>query len=149
MTFTFLHLPIPHPNGIYDRKAHRLIAGPSSYLDNLVLADRYLSHLRAELEKSGQWDSSTILVMGDHGWRTSLVWEKTSGLTAEEQKASLKAFDPRPAYIIKLAGQRTGRRVDTPFDARETRALVDEVMAGRVRTADDLQRWVGTEEAAK
>jgi hypothetical protein len=143
LTFTFLHLPIPHPDGIYDRRTHRLIPGPTTYIDNLALADRYLAHLREELEKSGQWDTSTILVMGDHGWRTTLVWKKYPEWTAEEQRASLGGtFDGRPGYIVKLAGQTTGQRIDVPFDAVGTRALVDELLAGRVRTADDLKAWV-------
>jgi type IV secretory pathway VirB2 component (pilin) len=150
LTFTFLHMPIPHPDGIYDRRKRQLVPGPSTYLDNLALADRYLNHLRTVLEKTGQWDSSVIVLMGDHGWRTTLVWEKSPEWTAEEQRASLNGtFDSRPAYIVKLAGQKTAQRVDTPFDARETRALMDELLAGRVRTADDLQTWVSAERAAR
>ena len=43
----------------------------TSYVDNLALADRYLAHIRQLLEQNNQWDSSTIIVMGDHSWRTS------------------------------------------------------------------------------
>ena len=71
----YLHLPIPHPFGIYNRQTRQLTTtGPSTYIDNLALADVYLGHLRTQLEQRGEWDSSTILIMGDHSWRTAPVW---------------------------------------------------------------------------
>jgi hypothetical protein len=150
LTFTFLHVPIPHPDGIYDRGENRLTRKPTTYIDNLALADRYLSHVRKVLEKTGQWDSSTILLMGDHGWRTTLIWEKSPEWTEEEERASLGGtFDHRPAYIVKLAGQTAGARIDRPFDAVRTRSLVDELLAGRVRTFGDLKAWVANQTAAR
>jgi hypothetical protein len=140
--FAFLHIPIPHPGGIYDRRTGELTTGSSNYIDNLALADRYLGHVRAELERTGQWDSSTLIVMGDHGWRT-LYWKGEPGWTPEEERASLGGkFDKRPAYIVKLGGQTRGTTVDTAFDAVRTRALMDGLMTGRILTADDLTNWV-------
>src|SRR6202042_2130239 len=40
--FIFLHMPVPHQVGIYDRKNATFTNGSSSYIDNLALADRYL-----------------------------------------------------------------------------------------------------------
>lgn len=141
-SFAFLHLPFPHPPGFYDRETGRLTTGPSTYLDNLALADRYLAHVRSVLEQSGQWDSSTVIVMGDHGWRTTLLWETAPGWSAEEERASLGGtFDQRPGYIVKLAGQQTGTQVNVPFRAVMTRAMMDAIMQGKIRTADDLQQW--------
>jgi hypothetical protein len=79
--------------------------------------------------------------MGDHSWRTSLVWETFPGWTPEEQKASLGQFDERPAYIVKLPGQTSGARIDTPFRAIETRALVDGLLAGTIGSAEELKAW--------
>ena len=42
--FAFLHMPIPHPPGIYDRTTHQL-SSHGDYLDNLVLADETLGAL--------------------------------------------------------------------------------------------------------
>jgi hypothetical protein len=143
MTFTFLHLPIPHPDGIYNRRTGKLTPVGGTYIDNLALADQWLGQTRALLESTGQWDSSTVIVMGDHGWRTTLIWEKMGKWTAEEQRASLGGqFDSRPGYIVKLAGQQTGQRIDERFDAIRTRALVDELLAGRIHSAQDLKSWV-------
>jgi hypothetical protein len=147
--FVFLHLPIPHPNGIYDRRTQRLTAENTTYIDNLALADRYLAHVRKLLESSGQWDSSAVLVMGDHSWRTSLVWERFPEWTPEEQKASLGQFDERPAYIVKLPGQTSGARIDTPFRAIETRALVDGLLAGTIGSAEELKAWAQSQKPSR
>ncbi len=107
--FSLIHLPIPHPFGIYDRKADKFVTMNASYLDNLALADKLMGHIRGRLEKSGQWDDSTIVVMGDHSWRTELLWGGSSQWTKEEEIASHGGeFDDRPAYVVKLPNQQDG-----------------------------------------
>ena len=139
--FVFLHLPIPHPSGIYNRKTDQLATGSSNYIDNLALADKYLAHLRSTLEQSGQWDSSTVVIMGDHSWRI-MDWKGASDWTAEEQSASLGGqFDNRPLYIVKLAGQQKGTRIDTPFHALGTRKLLDALFTQNIRSTEDLSTW--------
>jgi hypothetical protein len=141
--FVFLHIPIPHPGGIYDRTADKFALRHSSYLDNLALTDKLLGHIRSELERRGEWDASTIVVMGDHSWRTKMFWEDLPDWTKEEQIASGGGrFDDRPVYIVKLADQRTGARIDAPFAALNTRALLDDLLARKIRSKDDLSAWV-------
>lgn len=140
--FLFLHMPVPHPLGIYNRRRGVLTTYPTSYIDNLALADKYLAHVRQLLEQRGEWDSSTIIVMGDHSWRTSFIWSKMDDWTAEEKAASHNAqFDDRPAYLIKLPAQQQGARIDAPFKAIHTRSLLDTLLANRLHTADDLKAW--------
>jgi len=140
--FIFLHMPIPHPGGIYDRKRGSFTTRHSSYIDNLALADQYLSHVRRLLEQHGQWDSSVVIVMGDHSWRT-LTWSSSPEWTAEEQLASHGGqFDDRPAYIVKLPYQQNAAHIDTPFAATHTRALLDAIMGNQIRSLADLQNWV-------
>ncbi len=140
--FVFLHMPIPHPFGIYDRKSGRLTVEHSSYLDNLALADQFLGKVRERLAKSGQWDNSTIVIMGDHSWRAKEFWSQTSEWTEEERIASGgNQFDDRPGYVVKLAGQNTGSRIDKPFDARNTRKLLDALLAQRIRSKEELSAW--------
>ena len=137
--FVLLHFPVPHLGGIYNRTTGQFTTGGSTYLDNLALADRCLAHLRAVLEETGQWDSSTVVVMGDHSWRTSQIVPDLAALEGEEREASQGGkYDPRPVYVVKLAGQRTGERVDTPFSAVQTRTLLDGILRGEVRTPQDL-----------
>jgi hypothetical protein len=140
--FVFLHMPIPHPVGIYDRQKKILTTGRSSYIDNLALADSYLAHVRSLLQQRGEWDASTVVIMGDHSWRTGFLWPYSS-LTPEEQAASHGAqFDNRPVYIVKLPQQRLPAHIDAPFAAVHTRALLDGILSSGIRSSDDLTIWV-------
>lgn len=143
ITFLFLHMPVPHPLGFYDRKNRRVAARHTSYIDNLVLADQYLGHVQALLEEEGQWDSSTVVVMGDHSWRTTLIWAHSAGWTPEDRAASHGGqFDERPAYLVKLPNQHSAARVEARFSAMRTRALFDALFAGRLQTPEQLQQWI-------
>jgi hypothetical protein len=142
INFLFLHLPIPHPYGFYDRSKKTFSTKHTSYIDNLALADRYLSHIRLLLEKNNQWASSTIVIMGDHSWRTTQILTSSMTWTDEDQAASHGGeFDPRPAYIVKLPNQQTPARVDQPFSAVHTRALFDTLIQDHLHTPADLQAW--------
>lgn len=138
-----LHMPIPHPWGFYDRHTGRFPAHRTSYLDNLALADLYLGHLRQLMEADGTWDHTTLLLMGDHGWRTHAVWRTSGFWTSEEERASHGGtLVDRPAVYIKLPGQRTSVRLDRPFAAFRTRALINAVCTGELKTPIELARWV-------
>ncbi len=137
-----LHFPIPHFGGIYNRGTGMFTTGASTYLDNLALADRCLAHLREVLEQTGQWDSSTVVVMGDHSWRTKQVAD-AAALKGEENEASQGGkYDPRPVYVVKLAGQQAGTRVNASFSAVHTRTLLDGILQGSVRTPQTLAETV-------
>ena len=141
--FVFLHMPVPHPPGIYDRRRGAFTTGSTSYIDNLALADQYLAHVRLILEQRGEWDSDAVVVMGDHSWRTQLIWAKEDGWTPEDQIASHGGqFDDRPAYIVKMPNQEHPARIDDRFDAIRTRALLDGIMTNRIKTPEDLAAWV-------
>lgn len=139
--FVLIHMPIPHPFGIYNRKSGRLTSEHSNYLDNLVLADQFLGKVRERLENSGQWDSSTVVIMGDHSWRSQEFWRQTPEWTEEEQIASGGEFDDRPGFIVKLAGQSTSSHIDKPFDAKNTRKLLDGLLAQRITSKEELSAW--------
>ncbi len=140
--FVFLHLPLPHPEGIYDRKRMIFATAGASYLDNLSLADQYLAHVRLLLEKQHQWDSSVVIVMGDHSWRTELIWKRSPGWTLEDEQASHGGkFDDRPAFIVKMPMQQNALQMDIPFAAVHTRELLDAVIRSKVETAAELRSW--------
>ena len=81
--------------------------------------------------------------MGDHSWRTELLWGGSSQWTKEEEIASHGGeFDDRPAYIVKLPNQQAGARIDVAFEALDTRKLFDALLAQRIRNAGDLSEWV-------
>jgi hypothetical protein len=137
--FLLLHMPVPHPEGIYDRRRRVFVTEHASYLDNLALADRYLAHVQALLKERGEWDSSTIVIMGDHSWRTQLIWSQQASWTPEDEAASHGGrFDDRPGYIVKLPYQTQGTKIDGPFPALRTRALLQGILNGGVRSSADL-----------
>jgi hypothetical protein len=141
-SFVLIHMPIPHPNGIYNRRTDQFALTNSNYMDNLALADKFLSHVRSKLERSGQWDASTIVIMADHSWRTKMIWENMPAWTKEEQIASQGGqFDDRPAYIVKLPEQHTSARIDVPFAALNTRRLFDALLAQKIQSAGELSAW--------
>ncbi len=143
--FILLHLPVPHPWGIWDRKTNDFTTNGSSYVNNLALADKCLAELRATLEETGQWDASTIVLMGDHGWRTTQLWRVPQigfAWDQEDEEASRGGqFDGRPAYLVKLPGQTVGNRVDTPFHSVNTRQLFDAILSHKINTAADTAAW--------
>jgi hypothetical protein len=137
-TFLLLHMPIPHMPGIYNRQTASFATSNPNYLDNLALCDVYLGHVRKELEENGTWDSTTLVLMGDHSWRIS----RGADLAPEERAASDGGqFDDRPAYIVKLAHQTTSARIDTQFAALRTRELFDNLLTGRISTSQQLASW--------
>lgn len=142
LSFVFLHMPIPHPPGIYDRHTGKLSIDHTSYIDNLALADKYLAHIREELQANGTWDDTSIVIMGDHSWRTNIEWNKTNLWMPEDEVASDGGkFDSRPGYIIKLAGQTTPAHIDAPFKAIRTRALLNALFQNQIATPQQLAAW--------
>jgi hypothetical protein len=141
LDFVFLHLPIPHPNGIYDRRHGVLTTGPSTYIDNLALVDKYLGHVRQVLEQQHAWDSTTVVIMGDHSWRTQMIWMQDSRWSGEDQRASHGQYDSRPYYAVKLPNQQTQARIEAPFAAVRTQALLDNLLRRQLTTPGQLELW--------
>ncbi|MBB5346010.1 sulfatase-like hydrolase/transferase [Tunturibacter empetritectus] len=140
--FILLHMPIPHPGGIYNRYTGNFEVSHPSYIDNLALCDVYLAHVRRELEENGTWNNSTLVIMGDHSWRVNLFWAKSPEWTEEERIASDNVtFDDRPAYLVKLPGQTTPAHIDEPFESIRTRELFDKLLTGQIETPEQLSAW--------
>jgi Sulfatase len=140
--FLLLHMPIPHPIGIYNRHTRSFVTARPSYLDNLALCDLYLAHVRHKLERLGAWDDTTLVLMGDHSWRVQLGWAHSPAWTPEEQIASDGArFDNRPAYVVKLPHQSVPAQIEFPFAALRTRELFENLLIGRITTPLQLAKW--------
>jgi hypothetical protein len=103
--------------------------------------------MRATLQQTGQWDSSTVVVMGDHSWRT-MIWRGTAyldGWKPEDESASHGGqYDEPVAYIVKLPGQTTEARVDTPYSSVDTRKLFDAILSRKINSVTDLTAWAPT-----
>ena len=142
--FLLLHMPIPHPYGIYNRRKASFNTSWPSYLDNLALCDLYLAHVRQQMERDGTWDDATVVVMGDHSWRVLLGWAQAPEWTNEEAIASDHAtFDDRPVYMVKLPRETAPAHIDAPFSALRTRSLFDQIFTGHIQTPQQLAAWSG------
>jgi hypothetical protein len=128
--FVFLHMPVPHSPNIWNRKLGTFTQTcGSSYLDNLALADNELGSLLAILQSSPRWKDTTLIVQGDHSWRT-YVWDQQPAWTDEDDKVSGDDFDPRPAVIVHHAGQTQPEVISTPWPLINVHAVVEEVLQG-------------------
>lgn len=140
LQFVFLHLPVPHPPGIYDRQHHRLRPG-GDYLDNLALADETLGTLLDEIDRSTSAGQTTVIVSSDHSWRTS-IWRPAENWTAEEERASGGKFDDRPVLLIHFPGQSSAEDVRTALPELMEHDAIAHMLEGKIGNRDDLDRFL-------
>jgi hypothetical protein len=132
--FAFIHFPIPHPPGIYDR-VHHVIRNDGSYLDNLVLADQSLAALQEAIQSTPSAANTTLIVSSDHSWR-QWVWQP---LKAEGERASHGGkFDPRPVLMVHLPGSDTGQVIAKPVNVLVVHPILEGLLRGQIRTQADL-----------
>jgi len=109
----YLHLPAPHPPAVWDRRTGTYGLG-GSYLDSLDYSDRLLGKIMNVLEGQPRWAETTLIVQGDHSWRTDM-WRPLPGWSAEDERISHGGkWDPRPLLLIHAAGQRSAETVTAP-----------------------------------
>ena len=129
--FALLHLPVPHAPAIFDRHRDDFAIGRvagDGYLHNLALADRSLGEIHEAVEQAGLSGRTTIVVFGDHGRR--------------DPPGSHEIADPRVPFIIKVAGESRPVRYDDPLEALAVHDLTLELLAGRVTSLADVERWL-------
>lgn len=137
--FAYVHLNVPHPPGMYDRKAHVFSRG-GSYLDNLALADEALGQLLDTLEGTRAWSDTTLIVCGDHSWRIPL-WGGVPGWTQEDEAASMGRFDTRPVLSIHFPAQHVGSQITSEFPALAVHDVIEALIRGQLRLPGELARW--------
>jgi hypothetical protein len=135
--FVYLHLPVPHPPGVYDRRTHAWCAC-GNYLDNLALADDLLGKLLEEIDATSGNDATTVIVSSDHSWRVPL-WQNTLYWSAEEERISQGRFDPRPVFMIHFAGQRSGREVLAPLPELVEYDILSGMLQGKIAGPEDVE----------
>ena len=109
----YLHIPAPHPPAFWDRRTHTFAVG-GSYLDSLDYSDRLLGKMLDILEVQPRWAATTLIVQGDHSWRTRM-WRPLPGWSAEDERISHGgAWDPRPVLLIHAAGQNNAETMRAP-----------------------------------
>jgi hypothetical protein len=137
-----VHLPVPHPPGIYDRTNQTVTSERNrTYLDNLELADRALGELRRSMELSGTWDNTTVIITADHFWRTE-TWRGYGAWMPEEESALQGKKDHRVPFLIKMAGQKETYSYDGTFNTVLLRNLIGAVMRREVAEPPALASWL-------
>jgi hypothetical protein len=129
LNVVFVHVPIPHPPGIWNRETQSFTLGASTYLDNLQLADKLLGDMRRVLEQTGDWDQSVILVSSDHPYR-SFLW------------APAQDWQPYVPFLLKLPRQHQAVVYHREFNNVVTADLLLEALERRVRTAPEAVKWL-------
>jgi hypothetical protein len=125
----FLHLPTPHPPSFWDRKTGKFAVG-GSYLDSLDFSDRLLGQILNDLETQPRWGATTLIVQGDHSWRTAM-WRPLPGWSAEDERASHGGqWDPRPVLMIHTPGQKSAETVAKPTSVM----YVHDAVAAEIQT---------------
>jgi hypothetical protein len=140
VSLVVLHIGIPHPHGIYDRRTGQFSTDEShGYLDNLALADRTLGEVRAQMEKAGVWDTSVVIASADHWWRSDF-WSTHFGW-AEDDRRNI-ALDHRIPFLLKLPGVPQPRSYEPEFNTVLTHDLVLAIVHGEVKDSAGAAAWL-------
>lgn len=149
LQFVFIHLPVPHPPGIWNAKTKSFSTDARlNYLDNLELADYRLGQIRELLQQTGNWDRSTILVSADHpyrpkNWLTGLYSHELSEPGLSEMKRDTRLqWQPYIPFFLKLRSQRTGVQYDREFNTVLSGDLLLAALQGQIRTPEQAVQWL-------
>jgi hypothetical protein len=129
ISFVFIHLPVPHPPGIYDRKTGTVRAG-GSYIDNLALSDRVLGELMTTVNATPLASKTTVILCSDHSWRTPL-WRSRPLWTKEDEMVSHGHLDSRPVLMIHYPGQQVPHDVTAPFEQIRIHEIIQHMLQGQ------------------
>ena len=138
--FALIHLPVPHPPGIFKGP---IVTGedPFNYLGNLLLADQTLAALRRSVAESPAAADTVLIVCSDHSWRTTM-WREFSALSPAEIRATQGGvFDTRPVLMVRFPGAAKPKQIDRPESLMILHGLLLDLISGKVRTPED---WIAT-----
>jgi hypothetical protein len=138
--FLYIHMPVPHPPGVYDRRTHTFRTD-GSYLDNLVLADDALGELMKEIEASSAASATTVIVTSDHSWRIA-IYRASPEWTVEEQYSSSRGFDDRPVLLVHFPGQHTGEEISTAVPEMLEHDMLAEMFQGEADSVPDFDQFL-------
>jgi len=119
----YLHLPAPHPPAFWNRRTGTFAAG-GSYLDSLAYSDQFLGQILDLLERQPRWKATTLIVQGDHSWRTHM-WRPLPGWSAEDERISNGGqWDSRPVLMTHVPGQVSAATVSAPTSVMHVHDMV-------------------------
>lgn len=142
LNFVLIHVPAPHPPGIWNISRHDFAFSDTDYLDNYELADAVLGQIRGALESTGEWDRTTLLVTSDHPYRVQL-WMNEHIWNAEMTAVAGTRKYPYVPFFLKLPFQRQAVPYGREFNNVLSGSLLLEVLQGNVSTPEQAIAWIG------
>jgi hypothetical protein len=138
----FLHLPLPHLYGIYNRgRGDFTLDSSLGYADNVALVDRTVGEMRRAIEQAGLWDSTSLVITSDHGLRPA-VWRGHMGWTDELERLTGGKQNETVPVIVKLAGESRGSVYERSFSNVVCGDLSLAILSGEVKSAGDAAGWL-------
>ncbi|HEY0004452.1 MAG TPA: sulfatase-like hydrolase/transferase [Pyrinomonadaceae bacterium] len=143
-----VHMSIPHPPNVYDRRKGELsLESSASYLDSLALVDRTIGELRRQMESAGTWEQTTLLITSDHWFRKDQLrhtLRRTLKQQGPEQYQLLmdNSIDHRVPFILKMPGQRAGVNYEPAFNNVLSQDLLLAILRGELNEAESLAGWL-------
>ncbi len=133
-----LHLPGPHYPGIYDPAKGTFtltsFSHVGAYFQNLQLTDKTMGILRRDMEQSGQWDRSWVIISADHWWRESREYDGV--------------LDRRVPFILKAPGNNNQPMVyGEPMNTVVTRDLIHAILRKEISTIPEVAAWLDAHKA--
>jgi hypothetical protein len=132
--FLMFHFPVPHLPAVTP-------SGNGNYFDNIAEADAVLGQLRRKLESAGMWDSSSLLVMGDHHLRFP-IWNNRPMWTHEETRLANRRSKLRVPFLLKMPGQQKPVSYPGVLNTIVTHDLILDMLRGRLRDAGSAMKWI-------
>ena len=134
-----LHLPVPQAPAIYEPASGRLTSwnfsgADAGYLDNLVLVDRMLAHLRRGLERT-RLDDRTWLVVTSSRWRGA-------------SKLDDGRVDHRVPFLVRPPEGGRATHVDTAFNTLAAHDLVLAILRGSISDTNEVTAWLARQPMA-
>ena len=93
------------------------------------------------METAGVWDSSAVVISGDHWWRAE-VWSRLDSVTAEEAAVAPATPDHRVPFVVKLPGEKEPLAYQPEMNTILTHDLLLAMLRGEVRTPQEAAAWL-------
>jgi hypothetical protein len=140
--FALVHLLLPHPPAIYNRRLHRRQPG-GSYIDNLAFADEILGSLEKDVSETQSAALTTLVISSDHSWRVPM-WRGIYGWTTEEERASQGKFDRRPVLMVRFPAQDSAIDISSSFPDLKMHDMLEQLLAEKINSPSQLNAWAQT-----
>jgi arylsulfatase A-like enzyme len=100
----------------------------TAYTNGVALVDRVVGELRAAMEQSGAWNTTTLLISSDHFYRASqLVNGKR---------------DERVPFIVHLPGQTSGLTYTHSFNTVVTHDFILALLRSEITDPASVEHWL-------